>query len=327
MIKKYFIKASTMLSVFLIILSCSSDDDSSTLPVVTSNFTSNFTTVFETEEINFTDESLGDPTSWQWTFEGGNPSSSTDKNPTVLYNQKGIYQVTLIVNNGDSEDEEIKFDFITVEDDLLRGLVGKFDLDGNGDDSSSYQNNGTIIGNVLPSVNRFGMQNSSMLFNDWQGYIDAGDATVLNLTSEMSISVWIKPDGNQFSWDAIVNKWQNTGGGSIGWGYYLGLNPDGLNLRWNVTSQTIEMNSEIPTLEWTHIVVTFDQNYLKLYINGQLENQATTTGPLIETNVPFRIGSQSEYVNGTGGFNGDIDDVYIYNRSLTTVEINELYNN
>ena len=42
----------------------------------------------------------GTPTSWNWSFPGGNPSSSTLSNPQVQYNTAGIYEVSLTVSDG-----------------------------------------------------------------------------------------------------------------------------------------------------------------------------------------------------------------------------------
>ena len=326
MIKKYLAKGALIISFFILILSCSKDDSSSA-PLITANFSSDITTLFENESVNFIDNSLGNPTSWEWIFEGGTPSNSNSKNPTITYPLKGEFKVTLRVSNGANNDEVVKINYIIVENDLFMGIVGKYNLDGDGNDSSSFQNDGVIFGNVNPIQNRKGEPNSSMFFKDFEGFIEVGDPAALNLISEMSISVWVNPDGNQFSWDTIVSKWQNTGTiGGVGWGYYLGLNPDGLNLRWNVSGQIVEMNNPIPTLEWTHIVVTFDQNTINLFLNGQLENQMNTGAPLIQTSESFRIGQQSGNIIGAGGFNGAIDDIYIFDRVLNLSEINELYN-
>ena len=49
--------------------------------------------------INFTDQSTNNPTSWLWKFEGGNPATSTEKNPFVVYEQRGTYGVTVEVTN------------------------------------------------------------------------------------------------------------------------------------------------------------------------------------------------------------------------------------
>ncbi|HTL83118.1 MAG TPA: PKD domain-containing protein [Bacteroidia bacterium] len=51
------------------------------------------------QAINFTDLSTFNPSSWQWSFPGGNPSSSTSQNPSVTYNAPGTYQVTLVATN------------------------------------------------------------------------------------------------------------------------------------------------------------------------------------------------------------------------------------
>ncbi|MEI6408538.1 MAG: PKD domain-containing protein [Bacteroidota bacterium] len=49
--------------------------------------------------VSFSDQSLGAPTSWAWSFPGGNPSSSTQQNPTVTYSAPGTYNVSLTVTN------------------------------------------------------------------------------------------------------------------------------------------------------------------------------------------------------------------------------------
>lgn len=62
----------------------------------------------------FTDQSSGQPVSWNWTFDGGTPASSTFQNPVILYSQDGIYNVELIVSNGTTIDTLLQADFIQV---------------------------------------------------------------------------------------------------------------------------------------------------------------------------------------------------------------------
>jgi len=50
-------------------------------------------------EVQFTDESLNNPTSWSWILEGAEPSTSNERNPIVTYNEAGTYAVTLSVSN------------------------------------------------------------------------------------------------------------------------------------------------------------------------------------------------------------------------------------
>lgn len=52
--------------------------------------------------LDFTNQSLGNPTAWLWEFEGGNPSSSTEENPTnICFAGQGVHLVTLTVTNAD----------------------------------------------------------------------------------------------------------------------------------------------------------------------------------------------------------------------------------
>ena len=78
------------------------------------DFSANATTVAEGAIVNFTDQSANVPTSWAWTFNGGDPSSSTAQNPSVQYNNAGSYSVELTATNDGGSDMETKTDYITV---------------------------------------------------------------------------------------------------------------------------------------------------------------------------------------------------------------------
>lgn len=66
--------------------------------------------------IQFVDLTTGGvPTSWEWSFPGGTPSSSTEQSPTVYYTAGGTYDVTLRVTNADGSDEVTKTAFVSVE--------------------------------------------------------------------------------------------------------------------------------------------------------------------------------------------------------------------
>lgn len=56
------------------------------------------------DSVHFTDASYPAPTSWNWTFSGGNPASDTVQNPSVLWTSPGTYTVTLITTNGVGSD-------------------------------------------------------------------------------------------------------------------------------------------------------------------------------------------------------------------------------
>jgi len=82
---------------------------------IQADFTSNIQIACVNEVINFIDLSQINPTSWQWTFEGGNPPTSVKQNPeNIQYSNPGIYDVSLIVSDGETQDTIIKEGFIQI---------------------------------------------------------------------------------------------------------------------------------------------------------------------------------------------------------------------
>ena len=82
-------------------------------PVV--NFSVNDTITCDGSSVNFTDESTNGPSSWLWTFEGGDPATSTEKNPLgILYATSGSYDVTLEATNSSGSNTLTMPDFMVV---------------------------------------------------------------------------------------------------------------------------------------------------------------------------------------------------------------------
>ncbi|HKR04214.1 MAG TPA: PKD domain-containing protein [Bacteroidia bacterium] len=78
------------------------------------NFTENNTSICINAFINFTDQSINTPASWQWSFPGGTPATSTLQNPQIQYMTAGTYSVTLVAGNGAGYDTIVKTNYITV---------------------------------------------------------------------------------------------------------------------------------------------------------------------------------------------------------------------
>ncbi len=81
--------------------------------VASADFTADNTTISAGESVTFTNLSVNAST-YYWTFTGGNPSTSTDVNPTVTYETAGTYSVTLFAAGENSSDSETKTAYITV---------------------------------------------------------------------------------------------------------------------------------------------------------------------------------------------------------------------
>lgn len=70
--------------------------------------------IFEGETIQYTSLAQGEPESVEWTFEGGTPASSTEKNPEVTYNKAGTYNVTFTIHRGEQQTTTTRENFIVV---------------------------------------------------------------------------------------------------------------------------------------------------------------------------------------------------------------------
>ncbi len=84
------------------------------------------------ESVDFSDLSTRGATSWDWTFSGGTPGTSTDQAPTVTYATAGSYNVVMTATNGQGSNTETKAGMIeVVEPDpspLVEGFEGIFSL-------------------------------------------------------------------------------------------------------------------------------------------------------------------------------------------------------
>lgn len=68
------------------------------------------------QNVSFTDLSTNSPTSWNWTFNGGTPATSSAQNPTVTYSLPGDYSVSLIASNvNGSSSTTTKINYIHVD--------------------------------------------------------------------------------------------------------------------------------------------------------------------------------------------------------------------
>jgi PKD repeat protein len=85
-------------------------------PPPAANFTADTTTIYTGASVQFTDLSAGNPDSWEWTFEGGTPTTWNGQSPpSIMYQSTGDYDVTLTVTNQYGTTTEVKTDYIHVE--------------------------------------------------------------------------------------------------------------------------------------------------------------------------------------------------------------------
>ena len=130
------------------------------------NFTVNDTSGYLPFNVVFTDNSQGNPTSWQWDFENDGIIDSYEENPTHIYYNEGVYSVKLIIADSTRVDTLIKENYITVSKnpnpviwvtpDTL--AFGDTPVGGNKTMQITVTNYGEAdlnITNILPSTSRY----------------------------------------------------------------------------------------------------------------------------------------------------------------------------
>jgi hypothetical protein len=78
-------------------------------------FTADQTYIYENDTVGFTDLSENNPASWQWSFQGGIPATSSEQHPQVVYPYYGTYNVQLKVTNECGQDILFKSEYILVD--------------------------------------------------------------------------------------------------------------------------------------------------------------------------------------------------------------------
>ena len=175
----------------------------------------------------------------------------------------------------------------------------------------------------------------SLDFDGSNDRLDAGDITVFDGLSDMSISVWIKASDSASGTNPIVTKGSyNADGASFHLNYNPGSNSGRLSFSVERDSNHLSgdgegmyayynsVGSDIDG-KWAHILVSYSNtnDALALYINGSAETINSTSGTFIDipnSSSTFQIGN---------GFLGNISDVAIYNTDLSASLATTIYNN
>jgi len=109
---------------------------------------------FESKTYN---TSLSSITGYEWAFEGGSPSSSTNENPSVTYMQPGTYDVTLTVTNSAGSNTLTKSNYITISS-LNAEMTGPYFQNFESEAFPTFENSPaaswTISGNITDSWER-----------------------------------------------------------------------------------------------------------------------------------------------------------------------------
>ena len=107
--------------------------------------------------VHFTDNSFGDIASWSWTFEGGSPATSTERNPNVVYTEAGSFDVSLTITDTNGNSETLtrnNYIFAAESYNMQNGTVTTCNalFYDNGGPNNSYSNNRDYTLTFLPAT-------------------------------------------------------------------------------------------------------------------------------------------------------------------------------
>ncbi|PCJ98193.1 MAG: hypothetical protein COA45_08575 [Zetaproteobacteria bacterium] len=218
--------------------------------------------------------------------------------------------------------------------DYTTGLVGHWELDetsGSSIADSSGSNTGTWVDGVNNDVAEetiTGQINTGLTFDGSDDGIDAGNDASLQITGDMAISAWI--NANSVSGRQRIVGWQSAGEAEVENNLYA-LTIDGNDIfithEYGAGSNVgLTYNTTLTTGTWYHIVMSRDvaTDQISVYLNGTLvSTQGYANDPTGGSTGRMYIGY---FPSMAWDFDGTIDDVRVYNRTLSATDITALYN-
>ena len=213
---------------------------------------------------------------------------------------------------------------------LTTSLLAYYKLEDANDFYST--NNLTSAGNAAFVT---GKVNNALELDGTNDYLDGGDIFDFSRTSPFSFACWIEPDVTDSS-RIIVSKKDFDGDGE-GYVWYcisggkLRLILDGPLAVQRILVQTT--NAVLSDNTYAHVVLTYSGSStaagFKMYVNGSSVALTVSTDTLITADttnaISFNVGSANDGAP-TADFDGEIDELGVWSKELTSTEVTDLYN-
>jgi len=211
------------------------------------------------------------------------------------------------------------------------GLVSWWPLDDNGVDIHGG-NSGTPIGGFVVAKVGHGFDSGAP-----GRVVEIADALSLDVT-EFTLEAWVRVDDANVRDMGLVWKGSSSGLNiTTPYALLVGSKPSvtvqgaifgtaapgtvNVLLTDGVRDHLFISNSVLPMGTFTHIAATADGQQVRIYINGQLDVEYGQSVTPFNSSEPFLIGNFS----GPNFFAGVIDELALYNRSLSAAEIQAIY--
>ena len=193
-------------------------------------------------------------------------------------------------------------------------------------DISGNSNHATFVNSPVYYAN----PTANMTFNGTNAYMTIARSSSMSPTAGITQEIW-------FKYDSSLTNIHFTGvqyGNSYGNSYGIWSETTNLIAAVNISGTLNYFSSSVSFIinTWYHCVHTYDGTIQKLYLNGNLLNSMSTSGSIAYdvNNTLVTIGSDFQgagYNSGVSWFlNGKLAQVRIYDRALSSDEINQNYN-
>ena len=204
----------------------------------------------------------------------------------------------------------------------ISGLVSWWPFNGNSNDESGNGNDGTVNGASL-TTDRSGNADKAYSFNGVNNSIEVSHQPIFNMGNNYTISAWFNLiDFNSVR--TIINK-NITGEGKNDYFNLSVLNNSGiiyLQFGNGASVDTIGTTFSVSLSTWHNTQMVMGDS-VSLYLDGVLIGKKIRVLNPLENIDPISIGS---WINQNIFFSGKLDDIGIWNRTLTQQEIIYLYN-
>jgi len=197
------------------------------------------------------------------------------------------------------------------------GLIGWWAFDEEDGDPIAYDYSGHGLGGRLQRAGRKkGIDGSALICSG--GGVVVDNNPLLSPSDAITVECWVKTDkaGQDNKW--FVNR---VFGGGVNCGYRLGVlaGKPCFEVPQTDWSHHLKADTPLPTGRWVHVAGTFDGKVMRIYVDGECRGQMPRPGPVNRSRFPLWLGTFE--LNHPARFTGLLDEVKLYSRALSDVEI------
>jgi hypothetical protein len=195
-------------------------------------------------------------------------------------------------------------------------LIASYWLDGNANDQTANQLDGTASNSISWTENEAGQVQQAVHFDGNSARITLPSSSLLNFDEYMSITFKFKLEGIAENEQFLIShgSWQNR--------YKISISANRIRFTINTTDGIADLDSKtIPeTDQWYHLAAIYNGEDMEIWLDGALDVFKTHSGLINQTTNQVVMGQQFSEVPGFN-FEGSLDNVSIYNYPLNPQQV------